>query len=78
MFVFPANFLLGHVWFYLSFPIRNVGSINRGWDELAKWGGWALPYTEQWGDAGVTVTDGESMAVSSSERPKKLVPGNIE
>ncbi|KAM7472105.1 hypothetical protein LguiA_010288 [Lonicera macranthoides] len=58
--------------------LEDTGSISRGWDELAKWGGWALPYTEQWGDAGATVTDSETGAVSSSERPKKVVPVNIE
>ena len=76
--VFSANFLQGHVWFHFSFRTRNVGSINRGWDELAKWGGWALPSAEQWGNAGATLTDGENAPCSSSERPKRVVPVNIE
>lgn len=58
--------------------LENSGPTSGGWDQLAAWGGFALPSAEHWGNGGSMESDGDSQVVSSSGRSKKLVPVNIE
>ncbi|KAL7203705.1 hypothetical protein ACSBR2_016877 [Camellia fascicularis] len=57
--------------------LENADALGIGWDWWPKWGGWALPSTEQSGDAGGTGPVIEA-GTSSRGRAKKIVRVNIE